>query len=155
MIIFKICANAHEMFLEHDLNELYAKYQECSEHTIQGKIADFSKADYYRNYRRLEQQGCNLHYILVLEDDKVIGSIIIEITPQPHYDYNVAFLNSIFLMKEYRKNGLGKHMIDFVFSYSKKKGAKACYLSAPVGSRLEQVYNRYYIKTDSLFLKEL
>lgn len=155
MIIFKICANAEEMFLENDLEELYAKYQECSEHTLQGTIANFKKADYYRNYREMESKGCDLHYILVQDDDKVIGSIILEIAPQPHYDFKVGFLNSIFLMQEYRKGGLGKRMIEFFFSYAKKKGAKGCYLTAPVGSRLEQVYNRYYIKTDSLFFKEL
>lgn len=155
MIIFKICATAEEMFQENNLEELYKKYQECSEHTVAGNMADFSKVDYYRNYKELEKKGCEFHYILIMDDEKIIGAIIIEIAPQPHFDFKVAFINSIFLMREYRKSGIGKRMIEFVFDYAKKKGAKGCYLTAPCGSRLEQVYNRYFIKTDSLFLKEL
>ena len=158
MIGFKICNSAKEMF-EEDLTEIIEGYQKSAENTIQGKIAQFGKCDqdfYRKMYEELEKNsGFSFSYLIITDGERNIGVAIIEIAKQSHYDFKVAILNSVFILPQYRKFNAGKQLIEFASYQAKKQGAKAMYLTAPVGSRLERIYNRFYIKTDTVFLKEL
>lgn len=158
MISFKICNNAQEMFGENDLEEIIREYQQCANNTLQGNLANFDMCDqqrYYHIYEDLEKKEQSFVYVIMADEEKNVGVVILELDYQAHYGYKVAFINSLFLLSKYRRLNYGKKLIEFAMKLAKKKGAKGMYFTAPAGSRLESVYNRLYIKTDSLFFKEL
>lgn len=143
--------------IDADMNEAIQEYLEGSNQSVEYSLGDNSHLD-YKHYRAIYEQlnkTNNLIYIRVKDGDKVVGFAVIEITQHSHYAFSTAMINSIFLMKAHRVHGNGKALLDFCFKCAKEAGAKAFYLIAPHGSKLERVYQREFIQTDSLFIQQL
>lgn len=142
--------------IDEDMNEAIKLYLQGSKGTVEYAISskDLDWKFYRKTYEQLNKTN-NLIYIRVKDDLRVVGFAVVEVYPHSHFDFNVSAINSIFLMEEYRRHGTGKKLLEFCFKCAKEAGAKAFYLIAPHGSKLEKVYQREFIQTDSLFIKEL
>lgn len=143
--------------IDEDMNEAIQEYLQGSKDTVEYKLSNPQELD-WKAYRKIYEQldkTNKLIYIRATEDSKVVGFAVIEVYPHSHYDFSVSAINSIFMMKEYRRHGNGKRLLNFCFTCAKEAGAKAFYLIAPHGSKLERTYQREFIQTDSLFIKEL
>ena len=141
-----------ELFTKYDLSHVLEAYKNCGngtpeEHTQTCKV--LSQADYWKLY---QPYADNFACMIVTKDDEVIGGVILELSQQMHFGYKIAYLNSLYMLPEHRNDTL---FFRKVFKLAKKHGCKGIYLLAPAGSELEQELNKYYIKTNSMFYKEL
>lgn len=91
-------------------------------------------------YRHLENSDC-LYAAGAYVDDQMVGFSSMLITPNPHYSVNVATVESLFVLEEYRDHGLGLQLIYDLRRVAKQRGAAVLFASAPTHSQLAQVFH--------------
>ena len=91
-------------------------------------------------YHHLEKAEC-LYAAGAYVDDQMVGFSSMLITQNPHYSVNVATVESLFVMPEFRDNGLGLKLIYDLRRVAKKRGAAVLFASAPTQSQLAQVFH--------------
>lgn len=95
-------------------------------------------------YRAMESAGlmkvlAAYYYDDDYYDDELVGFISLVISPLPHYGKIVATSESLFLTPDHRKGGPGILLIRAACDMAKAAGATAILISAPTGSRLDEV----------------
>lgn len=87
------------------LNELYA-----------GKIE-------YNIFSKIYMEklnDCNNYYIVAIENKKIIGILISEISYKLHKSKKVSFIEDLIVNEQYRNRGIGKLLIEDAIRYAKK-----------------------------------
>ena len=107
-------------------------------------------------YNKLESVGI-LNSYAVYEDKAIIGGFCLLISPNLHYSQNIATIESFFVKKEFRKNGIGLRLLQEAEKIAKEKNAVALFLSTPIDSDLEKVMSslKSYKETNKVFFKSL
>ena len=127
---------------------LYA--EECAISGLPAPRADFEV------YKRLQDRGA-LKVIGALADGAIVGFLALLIAPLPHYSERVATTESFFVLKEYRRKGLGFRLLSLAKQLAKDNGAKGLLVSAPKGSTLAKVleHSHAFTETNRVFFTRL
>lgn len=72
----------------------------------------------------------------IFEGDTLVGFTIASTSRVPHYSCEATTIVSLFILKEFRKHGRAKSLIESVEKVAKFRGSKMVLLSAPVKSTL-------------------
>lgn len=107
-------------------------------------------------YRALEASGM-FHPIAAFEDEKLVGFILPIVVALPHYGVVAATIESFFVLKAVRKQGVGLRLLRFAERTARDLGAKALLLSAPVGGALARMLaiRKSYRHSNDVYVKAL
>jgi GNAT superfamily N-acetyltransferase len=106
-----------------------------------------------KTYIAMERSGC-LQAIGAFKGDKLIGVIVLLTSVLPHYSALTTVTESFFVMKKYRKGGLGLKLLKAGEQYARDRGAVGMLVSAPAGGNLERVAPRMgYQHSNTIFFK--
>jgi len=133
-----------------NLADLLAEYGAAS--AIDGLGAPAAQLE---TYRQLEAVGV-LHLIGAYQGDNLVGFLIMIISVLPHYGARVGSTESFFVASTARKTGAGLKLLREAERIAATLGAVGFLVSAPVGSRLDQVLTaKRYLETSHVFFKAL
>ena len=106
-------------------------------------------------YKTLEDLGI-LDLIVVYDDEVIVGFISLMTTVMPHYSEKASTVESIFVLKEHRKFGTGKILVNKAESIAKSKSAKVMFMSAPKDGVLSKVVGTYgFTETNTTYTKKI
>ena len=132
-----------------DFQALVAEYsEECS-------IAGMPETNRdYEQYERFEQAGFSRMFA-AYNDEKLVGFLVLLVSPNPHYGCKIGTIESIFVGAEYRKSGAGLKLLKAAEDTAKGMGAVGIFVSAPAGSQLADVMSKMspYTETNRVFFK--
>ena len=97
--------------------------------TYKGIYSDNELINY--DYKKHEQKfidGLDGLY-LIKSDGNVIGYFCFSSPKYPYKDYNYC-LNSLYILKEYQGNGIGKKVFEFIMNFCKENKIKEFFTSA-------------------------
>lgn len=148
VVIIKRCTVAE--ILDPSNSYMIEEYaEECSIHLLSKPNAQFE------TYAKLEFAGaieCFGAYI----GEKLIGFVCVMISNLPHYGCNVLIIESIFVLKAYRRGRTGLELIKHVELLAKNKNASSVFLSAPNGSVLSEICPKLgFEATNIVFCKKI
>ena len=104
-------------------------------------------------YRLMDAAGLS-RAVGVFDGERLIGGAILLINNMPHFSVKGAVVESIFVLPEYRRRGVGARLLNELKAMAKAYGCPGVYLSAPVGSRLERLLRLKGIQqTNSVFFE--
>ncbi len=104
-------------------------------------------------YHKLEAMGA-LHVLEAIEDDVLIGFLVIAATPLPHYGRLMAVTESFFVAKAKRHTGAGLKLIREAQGKARELGSMGLGVSAPIGSHLAEILPRLgFSRTNEVFFK--
>ena len=108
----------------------------------------------YEQYERFEQAGFSRMFA-AYNDEKLIGFLVLLVSPNPHYGCKIGTIESIFVGAEYRKSGAGLKLLKAAEDTAKGMGAVGIFVSAPAGSQLADVMSKMspYTETNRVFFK--
>lgn len=89
-------------------------------------------------YRKLEAQRV-IYPIAAFDGANCVGFISVVATVLPHYGAFAAQIESFFVMREHRRQGIGLRLLRMGIDKAWEVGAKGLLISAPVGSALDKV----------------
>jgi GNAT superfamily N-acetyltransferase len=137
-----------EMEKESNLKRLLKDY--AGESAIAGLPPPVPNVDIYR---RLESNG-SYHGFGAFCDGELVGFFMALWTVNPHYGVHIAFMESFFVAKAYRRTGAAMHLLDCAERYFRGLKSPGFFVTAPVGSVLEKMMRRRrgYRQTNSVFL---
>ena len=106
-------------------------------------------------YRALEASGL-FHPIAAFEGDRLLGFILPIVVVLPHYGVVAATIESFFVPKAVRKQGIGLRLLAMAEALARELGAKALLLSAPVtGSMGRVLAAKGFRHSNDVFVKAL
>ena len=106
-------------------------------------------------YRALEASGL-FHPIAAFEGDRLLGFILPIVVVLPHYGVVAATIESFFVPKAVRKQGIGLRLLAMAEALARELGAKALLLSAPVtGSMGRVLAAKGFRHSNDVFVKGL
>ena len=107
-------------------------------------------------YRNMELSG-RFRVIAAFDGERIVGlATVIAPVLMPHYGFNMATMESIFVLRDYRKTGAGIRLLRAAEKASRDAGAKALLMTAPVGGSLDNVLPRIgYANTHNMFCRRL
>lgn len=85
------------------------------------------------------------------EGGALVGFVTVLVTPHLHFGCNVASTESLWLDPSHRHGPAGLRLIRAAKQLAQDMGARALFVSAPHGSRLEQLCRRLYRCDSSIF----
>ena len=104
-------------------------------------------------YASLEAGGALFGFGAFL-DDELVGFFMLLVAHVPHWQLPIASSESFFVAKDHRKSGAGMKLLHAAETKSAEVGAAGPFISAPVGSVLEQVMRGIgYRPTNSVFFQ--
>lgn len=108
------------------------------------------------NYMALEAAG-SVRLICAYHGKQVAGFAVVLVNVLPHFGKKIGVTESIFVLTEHRRSGLGLRMLDAAERAAREAGAVALSASAPSGSRFAKVLElkKGYVETTRSFLKAL
>lgn len=110
-----------------------------SEYEIESSMREFGRACVQvEMYRGMEAAGF-LHPIAAFDENQLNGFILPIVMTVPHYGVLAATVESFFVPKEFRRQGIGLLLRAEAEKLAKELGAKALLLSAPDMSILDRV----------------
>ena len=135
-----------------DSQYLFDKYAEEAKHEDVQTNNTPDKA----KYMSLQEMGM-LDCVGVYYDKNLVGFIVALTMNMTHYNELHTTIESQFLLKEHRHNGVGIKMFRKLEHIVQAKGSRHLFMSAPIGSRLEKIATKLYgfKPTSTLFLKTL
>lgn len=123
--------------------------EECSINLLTKPKAQFE------TYAKLEFTGtieCFGAYV----EDKLIGFVAVIKSSLPHYGVDVLIIESIFVLKAYRRGYTGLKLIKHVELLAKNKNASSVFLSAPTNSILSEICPKLgFEATNIVFCKKI
>jgi GNAT superfamily N-acetyltransferase len=131
--------------------ELIAEYaEECSIPSI-GEIDP--QADIYA---ALEDSGV-LRSFAAFVDGKMVGFANVLTPVLPHYGKRVATIESLFVAKDSRGSGIGRHLMVYAEHFAEQVGCVGILYSSPTGGELENLLESRaeYQRTNSVFYRRL
>ena len=150
MIEVKI-VTADDVLNNENSSFLYEKYAEESK----GDYLDVANSPSVESYKTLEDLGM-LTTIGAYNDGKLIGFLSLITAVMPHYGEKSSTIESFFVLKEFRKYGTAKRMMDLATNSAKENNSVVMFMSAPIGSRLDSVAKYMGFKeTNIVFTKKL
>lgn len=72
----------------------------------------------------------NSYYIVAINDNKIIGVLIMEIFIQLHRAKKTSFVDDLIVKEEYRNNGIGKLLLQNAISYAKQQDCEVIELTS-------------------------
>lgn len=106
-------------------------------------------------YKAVESAGVLLCFG-VYNDDTLVGFCIVIISEMLHYSQLATTVESQFILKEYRRFGTARKMYDFVERECIRRGSKAMFMSAPIGSALDKISKSIgYTPISTFFIKKI
>lgn len=108
-------------------------------------------------YDALEAAGVG-HTFAAHRDGDLAGFAFVLRGPMPHYEGVFATVESLFVGKQARHGGLGRHLMDAIEAYAAETGCAAIFYSAPVGSRMARMMALQpsrYRRTNLIFTRRL
>lgn len=96
----------------HDLDEVFEILNELYENKI--------KYDIFSKIYKEKLNDKNAYYIVAIEDNKIVGVLISEITHQLHRARKSSFIEDLVVKREYRNRGIGRLLIDDAINYAKQ-----------------------------------
>ena len=104
-------------------------------------------------YRILEEAG-HFHIIGAFEGERLVGLMSVISQVMPHYGAVIATIESIFVLRDYRKTGAGIVLLRAAAAHAKETGAVALLATAPKDGALAKVLPRVgYTHTNQLFCR--
>ena len=145
--MFEILPILHaDVLCRPDLLEAYAK--EC-------RIAALGDLEpQWGVYSLLENTGM-LRGFGVYAGTEMVGFASLLISVLPHYGALTATVESLFVMRGYRRRGAGSALLRHMEKVAKAEGCRAILYSAPAGGQLEALLDKRYARTNSVFCKPL
>lgn len=140
---------AQEFFSIPEASALIQEYsQECANEAFSS--APPSK----EQYLRLEELGL-IKAAGAFVEGVLVGFVTVAFSFIPHFkDEPLAATESLFLSKEFRNGINGLELLKWAKQTALSNGAPGLYVSAPAGSRLEELLARKAKKTNSVFFLE-
>lgn len=137
--------------LEHATNigELMAEYAQESSIPEIGSVSA-----QWNHYKSMESSGL-LHSFAAFEDGELIGFLLMVATVLPHYGVMMAATESFFVAQSARNTGAGLALLKAAEEAAKNIGAKGILISAPIGSRLDQIMPKLGQHTNNVYLRGL
>lgn len=89
-------------------------------------------------YAALEQTGA-LYALVAVEGERMLGFLAMLVSLNPHYSVTLAVTESWFVAPEHRGSGAGLALYRRAKETAQAAGAKAIYVSAPLGGQLAGV----------------
>jgi len=89
----------------------------------------------YELYQAMEDAG-SLQAFGAYADGRLVGFLILIVSPIPHYSVMLATTESIFVLPDYRKYGTGRRLLEAAEEYAKERGCHGIGVTAPRGGRL-------------------
>lgn len=109
---------------------------------------------HFETYTALESMG-DLLITAAFDGDALVGFVAVTAMIFDHYSSRVADVDAIWLDESRRAGGVGLKLIREAKRSAHELGCVGCYFSAPVGSRLERLYEKLFKKTDSIFWEKI
>ena len=137
--------------VEEILNANNAKYlfDEYAKESKSGTVSTVVKPD-IEGYKQLEELGV-LDCVGAFDDEKLVGFVVSITSNMYHYSTFCTVIESQFVLKEYRKEGTWKKLLDLAEEQAKKRGSTNLFMTAPVGGRLDKIAKFYGFKPTSVF----
>lgn len=95
-----------------DLDEVFEVLNELYDNKI--------KYDIFSKIYKEKLENINSYYIVAVEDNKIIGVLISEITHQLHRTKKSSFIEDLVVKKDYRNKGIGQLLIQEAIKYAKQ-----------------------------------
>lgn len=106
-------------------------------------------------YKMLEESGL-IYPIGAYLRNLLIGFVGVLTPVMPHYGVKVAYTESFFVSKEYRKSGAGLKLLRAAEEYARETGCVGLLVSSPFNGDLAQVLPRVgYSETNVMFYKHV
>jgi histone acetyltransferase (RNA polymerase elongator complex component) len=140
--------------MEHSprLGELIAEYSAESNIPELAKHQTGVRVDIYR---ALEAAGV-ARMLGAYDDDELVGFLLMIVSDLPHYGVRAATTESYFVQAVHRSGGAGLKLLHEAERIAQEAGAVGLLVSAPTGSRLDQVLPHVgYKRTNEVYFREL
>ncbi|MFJ7666710.1 GNAT family N-acetyltransferase [Lysinibacillus sp. NPDC097195] len=92
----------------------------------------------------LLEKGC--YYLIATENDKIMGWILIGGSKDQFTDKQFGFIYELFVVAEYRGNGISKHLMLASIDHLKQEGYTEIRLSAFEGNQAIKLYEKFGFK---------
>lgn len=117
--------------------------------------AEYGQADVAKDaYYTLEKYG-DASLLVVESCDCIVGFAVVLHSYHMHFSKHVAILETLYIDPAFRRGALGIKLIKAAQQLAKRKGFDLMTASAPVGSRLNKLYERMGRATDVDYLFKL
>lgn len=89
------------------------------------------------------------YYLIATENDILMGWILIGTSKDQFTDKKYGFIYELFVLDEFRGNGISKQLIEIGIEHLKKEGYSEVRLSAFAGNQAIKLYEKlgFYIRT--------
>lgn len=140
-----------EEFLSNDnLDYIFGMYAKESK----GVLVPQVKPD-FNLYLSLENVGM-LDVIAAYKGTVLVGFMVLITNTLPHYSEKATTVESQFVLKENRKYGTGKKLLDYAVQVAKDNGATVMFMSAPIGGVLNRVAESFgFTSTNIVYTRKI
>lgn len=110
----------------------------------------------YKSYLAAEHYG-TMKIFGAFHEGQLIGILTMFVVTVPHYSTKIATIESIFILKEFRKDGAGIKLIKTAQEAAKFFGATGLFISAPIDGKLAKVLEKKkdFTETNRVFFQKL
>lgn len=99
----------------------------------------------------LLEKGCS--YLIAVEDDELIGWVLFGASRDQLTNKTVGFIYELFVMEEFRGNGLSKHLITDAIEYLKIEGYSEVRLNVFANNFAIKLYERMGFTPKNITMK--
>lgn len=97
----------------------------------------------------------NSYYIVAVEDNKMVGVLIMEMFIQLHRAKKTSFVDDLIVDEEYRNNGIGKLLLQNAIAYAKQQDCEVVELTSFLSNEnAHRFYERNGFKKHSIKFKQ-
>ena len=97
----------------------------------------------------------NSYYIVAINDNKIIGVLIMEIFIQLHRAKKTSFIDDLIVKEEYRNKGIGKLLLQNAISYAKQQDCEVIELTSFLSNeKAHRFYETNGFKKHSIKFKQ-
>lgn len=139
---------AEELLGNKEFDALCREYGKCNRMPNTDAVKDFDLNAYLPFDK-------NAVFGVLFDDHKMIGFAVVIKQFHMHTNAVLAFLDSFFVLPEYRKDANGNFLMSWAKAQARDFEAATMLITAPAGSRLERVYTRKYKRLESWFTVEI
>ena len=110
----------------------------------------------YKSYMAAEHYG-TMKFFGAFYEGQLVGILTMFVVSVPHYSTKIATVESIFVLEEFRKGGLGIKMLKVAQEAAKFFGATGLFISAPLDGKLAKVLEKKkdFTETNRVFFQRL
>ena len=107
-------------------------------------------------YRAMDTAGF-LHTSCAVVDGRVVGFILVLLSPLPHYSVHVATIESFFVLSRYRQSGAGFKLLREAEMIAEENGSAGIFINAANGKDLSKIMQKMksYRQTHVTYFKRV